>query len=109
MRKTYLAERNKLYHSVEPFGGSDGARTITYDFSDLKLHERQEIIDPIVVSLHKARQGRYTAALTHIPEEEWKEVARRHASGESLRRLAKHYGVSHEAVRQILKRQSHCG
>jgi hypothetical protein len=42
--------------------------------------------------------------LTHIPEEQWEEVTQRHANGESLRLLAKSYGVSHEAVRQVLGR-----
>ncbi len=42
--------------------------------------------------------------LTHIPEEQWEEVAQRHVNGESLRLLAKSYGVSHEAVRQVVKR-----
>lgn len=40
--------------------------------------------------------------LTQIPEEEWEEVARRNADGESLRLLAKRYGVSHEAIRQVV-------
>ena len=42
--------------------------------------------------------------LTRIPEKQWEEVAQRHATGESLRRLAEFYGVSHEAVRQIVRR-----
>jgi hypothetical protein len=42
-------------------------------------------------------------ALGYLPSQ-WAEVARRHAGGESLRQLAKLYRVSHEAVRQVLKR-----
>jgi hypothetical protein len=83
--------------------GSDGDCTVTYDFSDLKLHEQQEIIDPIVLPPRRKSQGRYAVPLTHIPQEKWEEVALRHTDGESLRRLAKIYGVSHEAIRQIVK------
>jgi hypothetical protein len=91
---------------VELCGGSDGARIITYDFSDLKLHERQEILAPIVLPLNMNSQGRYVVPRTQIPIDQWTEVARRHANGQSLRQLAKLYGVSYEAVRQVLKRQS---
>jgi Mor family transcriptional regulator len=45
--------------------------------------------------------------LTQIPREQWVEVVERNANGESLRHLAKVYGVSHEAVRQIVKRMGH--
>jgi Mor family transcriptional regulator len=41
---------------------------------------------------------------TQIPEEQWEEVAQRNAKGESLRQLAKVYGVSYEAVRQVVKK-----
>jgi TyrR family helix-turn-helix protein len=41
---------------------------------------------------------------TQIPEDQWEELAQRHANDESLRQLAKRYGVSHEAVRQALKK-----
>jgi hypothetical protein len=84
--------------------GSDGGRTFTYDFSDVKLHERQEIIDPILRPAHRTSQGRYLMPLTQIPEEQWEGLARRNANGESLRQLARVYGVSHEAIRQIVKR-----
>jgi hypothetical protein len=84
--------------------GSDGIRTVTYDFSGLKLHEQQEIVDPILSQPCRKSQGRYSVPLTQIPEEEWEEVARRNANGESLRKLAVEHGVSHEAIRQIIRR-----
>jgi hypothetical protein len=68
-----------------------------------KLYEQQEIVDPILLP-PAGSQRRYSVPLTHIPQERWEEVAQRYACDESLRLLAKHYGVSHEAVRQILKR-----
>ena len=86
--------------------GSDWVRTFTYDFSDfsnLRLHERQEIVDPLPLTKAPHR-SRYSMSLTQIPEEQWEEVALQHTNGESLRQLAKVYGVSHEAVRQVLKR-----
>ena len=96
----------KPYHLVELFGGSDGARTITYDFSSLKLYEHQEIIDPMIPPPHSKNQHQNTLPRTRIPADQWVEVAQLHANGQSLRQLAKLYGVSHEAVRQVLKRQS---
>jgi hypothetical protein len=98
--------KKKLYHQVELFGGSDGARTVTYDFSDLKLYEQQEIINPLVPLPHGKSQRRYTLPRTQIPTDQWAEVAQRHANCQSLRQLAKLYGVSHEAVRQVIKRHS---
>jgi hypothetical protein len=85
--------------------GSDGGRTFTYDFSNHKLHERQEIIDPLPLPpCKRVSQGRYSVPLTQIPQEQWEEVAHRNSSGESLRSLAKDYSVSYEAVRQVVKR-----
>lgn len=87
--------------------GSDGGRTFTYDFSDLVLHELQEIVDPLPLpAAKKVPHGRYSVCLAHIPEDQWVEVARRNSNGESLRQLAKAYGVSYEAVRQIVKREA---
>jgi hypothetical protein len=88
----------------EPFCGSDGGCTVTYDFSNLKLHEQQEIVDPILLPPSKKPRSRYSVSLTQIPECQWEEVAHRKASGESLRQLATMYGVSHETIRQILMR-----
>ena len=85
--------------------GSDGIRTLDYDFSELKLHERQEIVDPLPAT-KKLPHGRYSVSLTRIPQDQWAEIAHRHAKGESLRKLSKWYGVSHEAVRQVLKRHA---
>jgi hypothetical protein len=89
-------------YSVELLGGSDGARIITYDFSDARLYERQEIVDPILLSPPQRSQRRYSVPLTHIPQDQWEEVAQRHAHGESLRRLGRVYGISYEAIRQIV-------
>jgi len=96
----------KPYQTVELLGGSDGIRTVNNDLSGLKLHEQQEIIDPIVPPPHRKGQGWYTVPRTQIPTDQWAEIAQQHANGQSLRQLAKLYGVSHEAVRQALKRQS---
>jgi hypothetical protein len=84
--------------------GSGGARTVNYDFSALRLHEQQEIVDPFVLPPLRTRQGRYSVPRTQIPEDQWEEVAQRHTGGESLRQLARCYGVSHEAVRQVLRK-----
>lgn len=46
----------------------------------------------------------HSTSYAHIPQERWVEVAQRHSNGESLRQLAKIYGVSHEAIRQVVKR-----
>jgi hypothetical protein len=71
------------------------------------LHEQQEIHDPLISgSSHQDKPHSHNCkALTRIPQDRWAEVAQRHASGESLRQLSKEYGVSHEAVRQILKKK----
>jgi DNA-directed RNA polymerase sigma subunit (sigma70/sigma32) len=79
----------------------------TEDTEDLELHQQQEIVDPLVVRLHRKQHaplGRYSKPLNQIPQEQWVEVARRHADGESLRVLGRTFGVSHEAIRQIIKR-----
>lgn len=104
MRMVYLAELKKPYQTVELSGGSDRARIITYDFSDLRLYEQQEISDPMLLASHRLRQGRSSVPRTQIPERRWEEAAQRHARGESLRQLAKRFGVSHEAVRHVLIR-----
>jgi hypothetical protein len=89
---------------TEHNGGSDGARTFTYDFAAIKAHEQQEIVDPLLLASDSIRQRRFSVPRTRTGEDQWKEVAQRHAGGESLRRLAKGYGIPHEAVRQTLKR-----
>ena len=103
-----LGTNKKPYQQVELSGRSDGDCTVNYDFSGLKLHERQEIVDPILPPPRKKSQGRYFVSLTRIPEEHWEEVARRNAGGESLRLLAKRYGVSYEAIRQIVLKVADC-
>jgi hypothetical protein len=41
---------------------------------------------------------------TRVPPDEWGEVFHRYANGESLRQLAVAFCVSHETIRQIVKR-----
>ncbi len=96
--------------------GSDGARTVNYEIMGLSslpvsLHERQEILDPILfVPQSFGFKGsnnslsRYSKPRTHFSQEQWQEVALRNASGESLRQLAKIYSVSYEAIRQVIKK-----
>jgi hypothetical protein len=83
--------------------GSDGDRTFTYDFSVLKLHERQEIVDPIP-DIQLNGLGLYSMPLTQIPQGQWAQLGESHANGESLRQLAKVYDVSYETVRQAIRR-----
>ena len=52
------------------------------------------------------KQARYSVPRTRIPGDRWEEVVQRYTNGESLRLLAKLYGISHEAVRQVLKKES---
>ncbi len=47
---------------------------------------------------------RYAKPRTHLPQDKWQEIAHRNASGESLRQLAEIYGVSYEAIRQVIKK-----
>ena|SRR5687768_11538404 len=86
--------------------GSNRDCTVTYDFSCLRLHEQQEIVDPILSQAYKRSQGRYSMPLIQIPQELWEEIAIRKSNGESLRQLAKSYDVSHEAIRYVIKRGS---
>ncbi len=70
------------------------------------LHGQQEIQNPLLQDFplrQKMTGGHNCRPLARIPQEQWEEVAQRYASGESLRRLAKRYGVSHETVRQTLR------
>jgi hypothetical protein len=83
--------------------GSDGDCTVTYDFSRLKLQKQQEIIDPIICQPYMKGKGRYSMRKTRLPQEEWTEIAQRHPNGESLRSLGRAYGVSYEAVRQVIR------
>jgi hypothetical protein len=94
---------NHLEHSSKCQGkssrsGSDGHCTFIYDFSVLKFHELQEILDP----LYFLDLPPHVHNFNQIPREKWLEVAERKTKGESLRQLAKDYHVSHEAVRQVL-------
>jgi len=45
-----------------------------------------------------------TVARTKLAPATWPTVFARHQRGESLRALAADYGVSHEAIRQIVRR-----
>lgn len=69
-----------------------------------KLHEQQEILDPIPTLYQPVPQNRYSIPRTRIPKDKWSEVTRRNAEGFRLRQLAEVYGVSYEAVRQLVKR-----
>jgi hypothetical protein len=68
----------------------------------LKLHELQEIVDPFYHA-QDPLESRCSLPATKVPREHWVELARRHAEGESLRQLAKVYGVSHEAIRHLIR------
>lgn len=78
--------------------------------TSLRLHEYQEIINPLFVPKSfrfkesKTRHPRYNKPRTQIPQEKWQEVVSRKDAGESLRQLAGSYGVSYEAIRQVVKR-----
>jgi hypothetical protein len=87
--------------------------------SDSNLHERQEITDFLFYVMHSNATSQTLQSgssspnsiypisaipQTRIPQEMWIEVAKRNANGESLRQLAGVYGVSHEAIRQIVRR-----
>ena len=74
-----------------------------------KLHQRQEILDPIMIIGEKSNSEPSSilqkSNLT-VPFEKWGEIAARHANHESLRQLAREYGVSHETIRQVLIKAS---
>jgi hypothetical protein len=74
----------------------------TSEVVNFKVHERQEIVDPINYPPVSARSPtclRYRVAHTRIPEQRWVEVHERYSRGESLRVLGPDYGVSYEAIR----------
>jgi DNA-directed RNA polymerase specialized sigma24 family protein len=81
------------------------------------LHGQHEIPDPLLFDLqHRFSDkdsdkssmiaSRYATLRTQLSPDQQIEIVQRHADGESLRRLAATYGVSQEAVRQALKRNS---
>jgi hypothetical protein len=81
-----------------------------YSSESLKLYEQQEIYDPLLKNSEHQQYDpgrRYGTHLTRIPQDQSPDVAQRHASGESLRQLEKLYGVSHEAVRQVLRKHDY--
>jgi hypothetical protein len=83
--------------------GSDGDSIITSDSFTVNLHEIQKIVDPLFLFV-VASQTRYYVKPTKVPQNKWQEVAARKANGESLRSLAVAYGVSYEAIRQVIKK-----
>jgi DNA-directed RNA polymerase sigma subunit (sigma70/sigma32) len=93
---------------AEIAGSNPVASALTKKVDNLKLYERQEIVDPLYYSPACAHSlnitSRFGSVPTRLPVEQWEIVTKRHLEGESLRQLAKVYGVSHEAVRQIVKR-----
>ncbi len=46
------------------------------------LHERQEIIDPMLLAPHRKNRGQRAVARSQIPEDQWELVAQRHATRE---------------------------
>jgi hypothetical protein len=99
---------------AEIAGSNPVASALTNELDNLILHERQEIVDPLYYPPVSARPlrtctQRHGVARTHIPEQQWVEVARRHAGGESLRHLGKAYGVSYESIRQIVLKVAQIG
>lgn len=77
-----------------------------------KLHEQQEIANPLLYALEAEGNAptialrRYHTPRTQLSQSRWVEIAQRYADGETLRQLAAVYGVSYEAVRQVIKRVS---
>jgi hypothetical protein len=47
--------------------------------------------------------GRYQQPRTYLSPESWPQIQARHRAWDSLRTLAKANGVSHEAIRQIVR------
>jgi hypothetical protein len=62
----------------------------------------QALTDPLVVS-RPQRHPRPDDPHWKIPPAEWPSVLRRIEQGETLRKVAEEYGVSHEAVRRVVR------
>jgi hypothetical protein len=83
---------------------------VRYTPTNRKLHEKLEIIDPLLCRCNAnnevsiIRPNHATATRTRKSQDKWIEISQRHIEGKSLRQLAKMYDVSHEAIRQIVKR-----
>ncbi len=106
LNSSQFGTKKERFPSPTKIYGSDGDSTVTYDFPLLNLHEKQEIVDPIIPA-HPAvptqpTNRRYFTSRAQISQEYWPEIFRRKQNGESLRELAKAYNVSYEAVRQVL-------
>ncbi len=76
----------------DSLGGSDGLSSRVIELSDYI-----PLIIPRTVLIVESR--------AKLPPNRWPEVRERYTGGESLRSLATIYGVSHEAIRQIVRRE----
>ena len=66
-------------------------------------------LDQVIRAGQRTGVGRYAAETKPariIPRDRWPEVLER-AQGESLRRIAREFGVSHETVRAVLRSAAH--
>ena len=63
--------------------------------------------DPLVVTLPRHRPGSANPRWK-IPPSEWPTVLRRIERGESLRKVARDYNISYEAVRRVIRLARHC-
>jgi hypothetical protein len=74
------------------------------------LHQQQEIDDPMLYGLETKFDAptvtprRFNIPWTRSQQAQSLEMTARHVSGESPRQLGKVFGVSHEAIRNIVKR-----
>jgi len=80
-------------------GGSDGIRTRTVEFPRTRCFRPLRRPHP----MHRRLPARGSRA---VPPERWPEVVER-AHSESLRALARAYGVSHNAIRTVLVTTDH--
>ena len=85
---------------VELRGGSDRGRTRTLEFS------RTRCFRPLRQSPRAPRHFPTRGSSPAVPPEHWPEVVER-ARDESLRSLARVYGVSHNAIRTVLIKTGH--
>ena len=91
---------------AEIAGSNPVASALTKVVDNHKLHERQEIVDPLYYSPVPAYSphAAFPATSIRLPAAEWAGIVELYMNGESLRQVAKKYGVSHETIRSIVKR-----
>ncbi len=61
------------------------------------------ILTHYLVAYPQEEPNRYSLSRTSVAQCYWAAIAERHSQGESLRQLAKTYGVSYEAIRRLIK------